>query len=143
MRRTIAVLGFALAMSVSALVPGATRAAAREATFLIPASDGYGVAECLVSQSECGQVIAHAWCEAQGFALARTYGVAAPEDTTGSIEVSRTPEPSPSPAAVEARPVRDQVFTQSAQRGGASAPQGMSGTLDVEFFGEPSTTLSE
>ena len=103
MRRTIAVLGFAVAMSVaalSALGPGATPAVAREATFLIPASDGYGVAECLVNQSECGQVIAHAWCEAQGFTQARAYGIAAPEDTTGSIEVSATPEPSQRPIAI-------------------------------------------
>ena len=103
MRRTIAVLGFMGAMSVaalSALGPGATPAVAKEATFLIPASDGYGVAECLVNQSECGQVIAHAWCEAQGFVQARTYGVAAPEDVTGAIEVSQTSEPFQRPIAI-------------------------------------------
>lgn len=103
MRRTLAVLGFAVVLPVAALSasgPGATPAVAKEATFLIPASDGYGVAECLVSQSECGQVIAHAWCEAQGFAQARTYGVAAAEDVTGTIEVSRAPEPSQRPIAI-------------------------------------------
>jgi len=36
-----------------------------EKTFLIPASEGYGVGECLTSPgSECGQVVADAWCGA-------------------------------------------------------------------------------
>ena len=103
MRRTIAVLGLSVALAATgllALVPNTSRAASSEATFLIPASDGYGVAECLVSQSECGQVIAHAWCEAQGFAQARTYGVAAAEDVTGSIEVAQPTEPSSRPIAI-------------------------------------------
>ena len=48
-----------------------------EKTFLIPASEGYGVGECLTSPgSECGQVVADAWCEAQGFAAAQSFGVA-------------------------------------------------------------------
>lgn len=103
MRRTIAVLGLTAAVCATALlglVPSASRAASSEATFLIPASDGYGVAECLVAQSECGQVIAHAWCEAQGFAQARTYGVAAPEDVTGAIETAQPTEPSQRPIAI-------------------------------------------
>ena len=103
MHRTIAVLGLALALSATGLltlVPSVSRAASNEATFLIPAGDGYGVAECLVNQSECGQVIAHAWCEAQGYAQARTYGLAAAEDVTGSIAVSQPTEPSSRPIAI-------------------------------------------
>lgn len=34
-------------------------------------------------------------------------------------------------------------FIQSAHRGGASVPQGMMGTVEVEFFGLPSISLSE
>src|SRR5919112_5426511 len=39
--------------------------------------------------------------------------------------------------------VRTQLFSQSPHFGGGSVPQGMSGTLEVEFLGEPSTGRSE
>ena len=93
MHRALAVFGFvgilALgAASFTVLPTGATKAAATadNATFLIPASDGYGVEDCLSSSSECGKVIANAWCEAHGFAKAASFGLAAPEDVSGSIE---------------------------------------------------------
>ena len=94
MRRALAVLGFVGVLALGAasftvLPTGATKAAATadNATFLIPASDGYGVGDCLSSSSsECGKVIANAWCEAHGFAKAASFGLAAPEDVTGSIE---------------------------------------------------------
>jgi hypothetical protein len=57
-----------------------------EKTFLIPSSDGYGVGECLTTPgSACGQVVANAWCEAQGYAAANSYGVAAADEYTGAI----------------------------------------------------------
>ena len=92
MRRAIAILGFsaivaACTMSFLVLPNGASRALATSpATFLIPVSDGYGVADCLASGAECGQVIATAWCEAQGYTLATAFGPAAREDVTGSVE---------------------------------------------------------
>jgi hypothetical protein len=89
MRRTFAVLGFASVFgaavaSFTAMPNGASRASAgpHEATFLIPAADGYGVADCLSGQNpECGTVVANAWCEAQGFARAQAFGPARPETT--------------------------------------------------------------
>jgi hypothetical protein len=57
-----------------------------EKTFLIPSSDGYGVGDCLTTPgSECGQVVANAWCEAQGYATANTFGIAAADEYTGAI----------------------------------------------------------
>jgi hypothetical protein len=93
MRRTLAVLGFAAVLASAAfsfvvLPNGTSRAAggAPEKTFIIPASEGYGVADCLTSGSECGKVVANAWCEAQGYAKAVTFGVAKAEDSTGTVE---------------------------------------------------------
>lgn len=92
MRRNIAVLGIAASLVLAAgsfvmLPNGSNAAGGHDSTFLIPASDGYGVADCLRNDSsECGQVIANAWCEAQGFARAQSFGRAEPEDMTGSIE---------------------------------------------------------
>ncbi|WP_311276612.1 hypothetical protein [Methylobacterium sp. WCS2018Hpa-22] len=102
MRRSAAGLGalcaFALISSAAlavddgekpARVPGQV-----EKTFLIPAGEGYGVGECLVAGSgSCGQVVADAWCEAQGFAAAGSFGVAAPEDYTGTIDQPPAPKP--------------------------------------------------
>ncbi|WP_342107285.1 hypothetical protein [Methylobacterium sp. SI9] len=70
-----------------------------EKTFLIPSSDGYGVGDCLTTPgSSCGQVVANAWCEAQGYAAANSYGIAAADEYTGAIS-------QPVPAPVE-RPIR-------------------------------------
>ncbi len=41
----------------------------------IAANDGYGLQECLESGSECGNVVADAWCEAHGHGHALSYGV--------------------------------------------------------------------
>lgn len=71
-----------------------------ERTFLIPAAEGYGVGDCLtMGAGACGQVVADAWCESQGFASAGSFGVAAPEDHTGAIA-------SPVPAKVTEAPIR-------------------------------------
>lgn len=94
MRRRLAVLGVAFAVVggtvALSMVPAAqTEAAAgRGPTFVIPANDGYGIAECIRSGSACGKVVADAWCEAQGFARSASFGFA-DVDATGSIGAGR------------------------------------------------------
>ena len=61
-----------------------------------------------------------------------------------SCRSRRNPVSSRSPAGVSCQTMRAQPFTQSPQRGTSElAPQGMIGTLEVEFFGEPSMGRSE
>ena len=85
---------------LAALALGATAAQASdvEKTFLIPASDGYGVAECLTGTATCGKVVADAWCEAQGFASSASFGPAASDEYTGAIDAT--------PIARADRPIR-------------------------------------
>lgn len=52
--------------------------------FLIPQTDGYGVADCIAGGGECGRVVADAWCESKGYVKAAAFGVASPADVTGS-----------------------------------------------------------
>ena len=90
MRRAVAFVGLlgivAGGISLSIMPTSHTAAAANEPrTFLIPASDGYGVADCISSKAECGKIVANAWCESQGFGKAVAFGVAAREDFTGSV----------------------------------------------------------
>lgn len=95
MRRPAAELGALLALALvsatSALAAGDGEVPARapaqvEKTFLIPASEGYGVGDCLTNgETSCGQVVANAWCEAQGFAAAASFGVAEQDEYTGAI----------------------------------------------------------
>ncbi len=89
MRRAIAVFGllsvFSLAAASFMVVPNGTSRAAGDSTFLIPASDGYGVADCLIGGKACGVIVADAWCEAHGFSRAEAFGLAV-EDVTGSTE---------------------------------------------------------
>lgn len=51
-------------------------------TFILPASNAYGVADCLGKAQGCSEVVASAWCEAHGYAAPVAYGRAA--DMTGS-----------------------------------------------------------
>jgi hypothetical protein len=90
MRRAIALVGLlgivGAGLSLSVLPTTRTVAApSDQRTFLIPASDGYGVADCISSKSECGAIVANAYCEAQGFIKATTYGLATREDFTGAL----------------------------------------------------------
>jgi hypothetical protein len=60
--------------------------AAEGHSFIIPASEGYGVQDCLGGDGECGQVVADAWCEAHGHGPASAFGKT--DDVTGAIAVS-------------------------------------------------------
>jgi hypothetical protein len=51
--------------------------------FIIAATEGYGVEDCLAEGGECGRVVADAWCEAHGHGAAISFGVAS--DVTGAI----------------------------------------------------------
>lgn len=90
MRRVFATTGFlalsgALVMSFLLAPTTHLRASGGEsATFLIPATDGYGIADCLIEGGDCGVVVAQAWCEAHGWGRAAAFGPAAAEDMTGS-----------------------------------------------------------
>ena len=90
MRRAHAMLGLGAAMLFAAtasltLLPGDTQASATQATFIVPAADGYGVEECLVSGHACGQQVADTWCEAQGYVRALSFHRTASEEITGAI----------------------------------------------------------
>ena len=88
MRRSFAVIG-AMALGLVgvatfAAVPSETsQAASANATFVVPADDGYGIAEC--AASTCGKVVADQWCLAQGYAAAVEFGMVDPVETTGSL----------------------------------------------------------
>jgi hypothetical protein len=92
MRRAFAALAFSAVLASAAafftVVPNGAgvSAAPSSATFLVPAHDGYGIAECLSSSSECAKVIADTWCESQGFKGAESFGLAEAEDLTGAVQ---------------------------------------------------------
>jgi len=62
--------------------------AAQNPRFLVPGNDGYGIADCLAEGAGCGQAVADAYCEAQGFkAGAESFGLV--EDITASVPAPR------------------------------------------------------
>lgn len=102
MRRAVALVGmFGIiggGLSLAIVPTSRTEAAPKgERVFLIPAGDGYGVADCIATQSECGKIVATAWCESQGYLTATAYGLAAKEDFTGTVArpVSATSDEQP------------------------------------------------
>lgn len=66
----------ALLAAIAAMLGAATGAAyARQTdTFMISATSGYGVEDCLAEGGECGHVVADAWCEAHGKGVAVKFG---------------------------------------------------------------------
>jgi hypothetical protein len=48
--------------------------AANAHNFVLAASDGYGVQDCLAESGECGRAVAEAWCAAQGSARVISFG---------------------------------------------------------------------
>jgi hypothetical protein len=56
---------------------------AEQRTFLVAGMDGYGVNDCLATDTDCGRLVAHAWCSAHGLARVIAFGSAG--DVTGSI----------------------------------------------------------
>jgi hypothetical protein len=90
MRRAFTMLGMGTVVFLAAasltLLPNGTKASSTEATFMVPAADGYGVAECLITNQACGQVVANAWCEAHGYAKAVSYRQITSDEVTGNIQ---------------------------------------------------------
>jgi hypothetical protein len=82
-----------LVAAILALASMKDQARAQEGpVFTVAASEGYGVAECLVSRGQCGQVVADAWCEAHGYGRAMAFGLA--DDVTASIGKASLASPS-------------------------------------------------
>lgn len=72
--------------------------AAASTAYVVSDQDGYGVLECLTQKSDCGKIVADAWCESHGHGPARAYGRA--EDVTASIATDAPRQPLQPDAAV-------------------------------------------
>jgi hypothetical protein len=72
------------------LVPSNARPASKDATFLIPASDGYGIGECLDGTGDCGRLVADGWCAANGYSRAASYGPVSREDAASADSLRRS-----------------------------------------------------
>ena len=88
MRRRLAMFGLVASVLCGATVIGMPESVSGEtsssATFVIPADDSYGVADC--KTAECGKVVADQWCMAQGFARSDSFGETDTIEVTGSIQ---------------------------------------------------------
>ncbi|WP_293865247.1 hypothetical protein [uncultured Alsobacter sp.] len=79
-----------LTLAASAFVAGAVgSASAADRQFILPANDGYGIADCLAEGGTCARMVADAWCAAQGMGKALAYGRADAADVTASVSSSR------------------------------------------------------
>jgi len=81
MRRPASLPAFLLAFLLAG--PAAAGSGAASRNFIIAASEGYGVQDCLGGEGGCGQVVADAWCEAHGEGPAVAFGKT--DDVTGAI----------------------------------------------------------
>lgn len=90
MRSSRLVLLAALTLSAP-LTLAAAQAAEASKLFFIPASSGYGISECFAPGSNCGKVVADAYCESKGMGVALAYGRA--DDITAAIQTGGAAKP--------------------------------------------------
>lgn len=55
---------------------------ARTKTYVIPASDGYGIGDCFRQGGTCGAIVASSWCESRGHGKPAAWGSA--DDVTAT-----------------------------------------------------------
>lgn len=55
-------------------------------TYVIAATDGYGISDCFKSGSACGEIVASSWCESRGHGKPAAWGSA--DDITAAIPVA-------------------------------------------------------
>jgi hypothetical protein len=91
MRRVFYMFGFLLALILAAssfaTILGDTPNSpfmVSEQTYLVPRSNNAGIDECLANRMECGHAAAASICVSKGYTQVVEYGIAAPEDMTGS-----------------------------------------------------------
>lgn len=84
--------------SLAAVIPVAAAQSAAVSTYVVSDQEGYGVVDCLAQKSECGRIVADAWCESHGHRAARAYGPS--EDVTAAVPASETRQPLPVGATI-------------------------------------------
>jgi hypothetical protein len=93
MRLRISILAAIVAAVAAAIIIAAsgneTEARAKQQDFVVAGSDGYGTQECLARRSDCGRIVADAWCEAKGFKAASAYRQLDRDEITGSAGTSQ------------------------------------------------------
>ena len=88
-RKLLRLVLFLLGGILAALALKIPVGAVETRTLIIPPNDGYGLEECLKPGSECGLVVADAWCKAHGFAGSNGFGPA--DEAAGAMdEASRS-----------------------------------------------------
>ncbi len=105
MRRTLAVLS-ALGVLASAAAPAlaASQGTERRGEDLPdPVERRLRRRRVLTTGGECGQVVADAWCESQGYAKSASYGIAAQDEYTGAIEAAPAVKTSDRPIRITCR----------------------------------------
>jgi hypothetical protein len=88
-RKLLRLVLFLLGGILAALALKIPVGAVESRTLIIPPNDGYGFEECLKPGSQCGLVVADAWCKAHGFAGSNGFGPA--DEAAGTTdEASRS-----------------------------------------------------
>jgi hypothetical protein len=83
-RKLLRLVLFLLGGILAALALKMPATAAEGRTLIIPPNDGYGFEECLKPGSQCGLVVADAWCKAHGFAGSNGFGPA--DEAAGTMD---------------------------------------------------------
>lgn len=89
-RKLFRVVLFLIGAGFALLALGLAAKAGDSHVLIIPPDDGYDFQECLKTKSPCGEIVADAWCQANGLKASKAFGraedlAAADEAPTGGI----------------------------------------------------------
>lgn len=84
-----------LTLSLMLLAPQIYAADRTTQELILPITDGYGMDDCLAEAGTCGQMIADAWCKANGLARSIAYGPIDPAEMTASISAAKVTSRAP------------------------------------------------
>src|SRR5436305_919912 len=131
-----------LGLAIAGALVLATPAAAENRLFIIANdADGYGIDRCLANGERCGVTVATAYCQSQSFTLAKSFRKIERDEIAGTAHAAEAARASSRSSALGKPRYRS---SHSAHFGTfVAAPHGMIGTVEVEFFGEPSIRRSE
>ena len=73
-RKLFRLVLFSLSAILAAIALALPSRADGSRTLIIPSNDGYGFEECLKTGSECGLIVADAWCKAHGLGAPKSFG---------------------------------------------------------------------
>ena len=91
-RHATVFVGFGIAaFLVSTAIASQLSPRNKQRDFIVGSDSSYGTQTCLETRTDCGRIVADAWCESKGFKASLAYRKLDADEVTGSTGTSGKP----------------------------------------------------